>query len=71
MILLFRLLPVVFFVLLALFAWRGWRELPALARVAALLAALVGIWLLRTPGALTAAFLLTWMLASWASARKR
>lgn len=68
---LLRLLPVLFFVLLALFAWRGWRELPSLARLAAVLTALLGIWLLRTPGALTAAVLLTWALGAWASARKR
>lgn len=68
---LLRLLAIVFFVLLALFAWRGWRELPSLARAAALLVAVLGIVLLRTPGALTAAVLLTWALGSWISARKR
>ena len=68
---LFRAALIVVFILLALFAWRGWRELPAMARVAAAMAAVAGVLLLRSPGALTAAVLLAWGLVSWISARKR
>jgi hypothetical protein len=70
---LFRAALVVVFVLLSLFAWRGWNELPALARFAAALAAVcgVGLLLLRTPTALVTAALLTWAITSWLSSRRR
>jgi len=62
----------VLFVLLTLFAWRGWNELPRIARLAAAAATMLGVVLfLRMPGALAAALLLTWALASWLSARRR
>lgn len=67
----FRAALIVVFVLFSLFAWRGWKELPSMARVAAALAVVAGVFLLRSPGALTAATLLTWGIASWISARKR
>lgn len=67
----FRAALIIVFVLLSLFAWRGWKELPSMARVAAALAVVAGVFLMRSPGALTAATLLTWGVASWIAARKR
>lgn len=70
---LFRAALVVVFVTLSLFAWRGWNELPTLARFAAALAAIcgLGLLLLRAPTALITAALLTWAITSWISTRRR
>lgn len=70
---LLRAAMLVVFVLLALFAWRGWKELPTLARFAATAATglAIGLLVLRSPGLFLAAALLSWAIASWISARPR
>jgi len=59
------------FVFLSLFAWRGWKELPSFARIAAAAAVVIGIVMLRIPGALLASVLLTWALSAWIASRRR
>jgi hypothetical protein len=55
---------------LGLFAWRAWRHMPALARGAAALAAVTGLFLTRYPSALGFGVLLGCSLAVFVSSRK-
>lgn len=68
---LFRAALVLVLSLLALFAWRAWRPMPALALGATVLAGAAGLLLLRYPAALGASALLTWGLFALVSRGKR
>lgn len=65
-----RLGLVLVIVLLGLFAWRAWRPMPNAALLAAAVALVGGVFLLRAPVALVTAGLLTWVCC-WAIKKNR
>jgi hypothetical protein len=67
---LLRAVLVVLLVFLSLFAWRAWRQMPAFARCAAVLAAVTGLFLTRYPTALGIGVLLAFSVVAFVSSRK-